>query len=486
MTYPESVRTAPFTGRVYLMFVRENAAAGESPAPRGGREPRFGPDWFDPQPFFSQEVTDWKPDETLTFGNTVAGLTGPLGELAAGAYRVQAIMRSNLDSPSIGRGSGNIYSTVRSVTIEASNLAGETPAPQPISLKLDQVVAEREFPSSARLKTIELRSRLLSDFYGRDVLMHAAVVLPPDFEEHPDARYPALYVIPGFGGDHRMAQMFMRMGAAKSAIVKIVLDPSAYTGHHVFADSENNGPRGRALVEEFIPYIEEHFRVERSGSHRYLTGMSSGGWSSLWLQVTYPDVFAGVWSFSPDPVDFRDFQGIDIYADGANMFRDAEGKRRPLARRGEEVMIWYDAFAAMDEAIGLGGQLRSFDAVFSPKGADGHPSRLWDPRTGAIDPAVAKAWQKYDIRLVLERNWPALKDKLAGKLHIIVGDRDTFYLEGAVKRLAASLKDLGSDAEVVILPGVDHGGSFSPARLAAIDQTITERFAKKDSEGLRD
>ena len=52
-----------------------------------------------------------------------------------------------------------------------------------------------------------------------------------------------------------------------------------------------------------------------------------------WFQVAYPDAFAGVWSHCPDPVDFRDFQRIDLYAPDANMFRDAKGQRRPLARR---------------------------------------------------------------------------------------------------------------------------------------------------------
>ena len=41
--------------------------------------------------------------------------------------------------------------------------------------------------------------------------------------------------------------------------IRVVLDPDCGTGHHVFADSATNGPRGTALVEEFIPYIERTF-----------------------------------------------------------------------------------------------------------------------------------------------------------------------------------------------------------------------------------
>ena len=83
-------------------------------------------------------------------------------------------------------------------------------------------------------------------------------------------------------------------------------------------------------------------------------------------------------------------------------------------------------------------------------------SKLWDRTSGTIDPAVAKAWEAYDIRLVLERNWPVLGPKLKGKLHVITGEMDTFYLEGAVKLLKESLTKLGSDAIVEIVPNRDH------------------------------
>ena len=40
----------------------------------------------------------------------------------------------------------------------------------------------------------------------------------------------------------------------------------------------------------------------------------------------------------------------------------------------------------MEDVIGDGGQLHSFEAVFSPLGHDGRPRPLWDRATGAMDP----------------------------------------------------------------------------------------------------
>ena len=95
-------------------------------------------------------------------------------------------------------------------------------------------------------------------------------------------------------------------------MVHVFLDASFTTGHHVFADSVNNGPWGRALTEEFIPHLEKQFRLIPKTSARFLTGHSSGGWSTMWLEVNYPDVFGGTWSTSPDPVDLHSFTGIDV------------------------------------------------------------------------------------------------------------------------------------------------------------------------------
>ncbi|MCH8193726.1 MAG: FtsW/RodA/SpoVE family cell cycle protein [Planctomycetes bacterium] len=108
-------------------------------------------------------------------------------------------------------------------------------------------------------------------------------------------------------------------------------------------------------------------------------------------------------------------------------------------------------------ALGHGGQLHSFEAVFSPRGKDGKPLLVWDRKTGKVNTEVAKTWEKYDIRLILERNWKTRGPKLKGKLHVFMGDADTFYLEGATILLKESHEKLKTDAVVEIHPGKNHG-----------------------------
>jgi S-formylglutathione hydrolase FrmB len=465
ITCDPAIHAQPITARVYVML---------GPA-LGLQEPRRGPNWFRPQPFFAVEARDWKPGEPLEMGESAVGFPGPLADLKPGTYRAQAVVRLNPDTHNLGDGAGNAYSQPVTFTVPAEGEAG----PGPVALKVDQVVPARVFPGTDRVKLVEHPSALLSAFHGRPIHHRAAVVLPEGLKT--GEKRPVLFIIPGFGGDHTMALGLAGRSSGPAGfgadLVRVVLDPDCGTGHHVFADSANNGPRGRALIEELVPHLEATQPILPGPSARIVTGHSSGGWSSLWLQVAYPDAFAGVWSTSPDPVDFRDFQRIDLYASNANMFRDEKGERRPLARFGETPSIWYDDFARMEDVIGDGGQLHSFEAVFSPRLPDGRARPLWDRATGAVDPETAKAWEAYDIRLVLERGWPTLGPKLKGKLHVDMGDLDTFYLEGATRKLKASLAALGSDARIELHPGKDHGSVFTRAMTDRIDREMHETLA---------
>src|SRR3546814_4636404 len=92
----------------------------------------------------------------------------------------------------------------------------------------------------------------------------------------------------------------------------VILDQHIATGTHEFADSANNGPWGAALTTEAIPALEAKYRMDARPSGRFLNGHSSGGWSTLWLQVAYPKIFGGTWPTAPDASDFHDFTNINI------------------------------------------------------------------------------------------------------------------------------------------------------------------------------
>lgn len=433
----------------------------------------MGPNWFRPEPFFARDVVGMKPGQPMVLDDQADCFPVPISKLPHGKYRLQALLDHDFYSPSPGHGAGNFYSDIQEVRIDDSTGT--------ITFDLTHVVKPAPIPETDFVKLVTLDSRLLKEFHHRQVLEKAVVVLPPSYYNNPKRKYPVFYEISGFGGTLTgMARRYR--GIKKSAennrfeYIHVLLTGECKWGHHVYANSATNGPRGDALVKEMIPLIDSKFRTVRDARARYVGGHSSGGWSSIWLQVNYPDQFGGLWSSSPDPVDFRDYQQTNLYASPPrSIYFFPDGSRKPLARRGEQVMIWYNDFAKMDDTLGRGGQLRSFEAVFSPLDENGQPAKMWDRETGKVNPKVVQAWKKYDIQLILRNRWKDLSPKLKGKLHILMGTEDTFYLEGATRLLRDSLRELGSDAEVNLVPG-SHGSVLTREYFAGRTRQMEELF----------
>ena len=161
----------------------------------------------------------------------------------------------------------------------------------------------------------------------------------------------------------RLRAFYQRMKAGKMPeMIWVLLDESSLTGTHEFADGVNNGPWGTAFTSELIPYLENQYRMDAHVSGRFLQGHSSGGWATLWLQVTYPKIFGGTWSTSPDPSDFHAFSTIDLYAADANMYRRADGSAQPIMRMHGSVLATMEELPQhMESVLGdYGGQLGSF------------------------------------------------------------------------------------------------------------------------------
>jgi S-formylglutathione hydrolase FrmB len=208
-------------------------------------------------------------------------------------------------------------------------------------------------------------------------------------------------------------------------------------------------------VEELLPAVERELRGLGEREARLLVGHSSGAWGALWLMLHFPDTFGACWASSPDPLDFHDFMGVDLYAEGANLFRDERGQPRPFAVLDRVSAIGYLREHSDRERVLRGGPLAYFEAILGPRGADGRPARLWDRGSGAIDPAVARAWARQDLSRLLQRRWDELGPKLAGRVTVTVGDRDTYLLRGSVERFQRAVTSLGGGLRVRVMPG-DH------------------------------
>jgi hypothetical protein len=423
-------------GRLFIILSRTN-----SPEPRFSLQDT-GPDA--PQTL-AQDLHGFGPGKVvLPQTNTFSFPLQQLAQLPSGDYFAQAVFDWNRDlrmpdAPS------NLFTTPLKIHFEP----GQT---QHVALQLTSQIPAENLPADAsQLRFVKIQSRLLSEFYGRPIFLRAGIVLPRDFKAEDSRRYPLWVQIGGFATRYDIVRNLMKQGSHFCKVwladetprfILLQLDGAGPYGDPYYVNSANNGPYGDALVQELIPFVESNFHAIGKPTARVLSGTSTGGWVCLALQIFYPDFFNGAWSSSPDPVDFRAYELVNIYKDD-NAYVNRHGNERPSQRDlGGDVVLTMRREAGVENLLGRGnsytlsgGQWGAWNAVFSPRGADGLPVPLWDPQTGHIDHSVAQQWKKYDLRLLLEENWKTLAPKLRGKLHIAAGEADDYFLNDAVHLL---------------------------------------------------
>jgi enterochelin esterase-like enzyme len=431
-------------------------------------EPRLtiGRTGMDASPIFAKDVKEFSNASTAVIDDTaVAFPIANLSKLEAGEYFVQAVFDNNIDLKSVNA-EGNLYSAVQKAPLDSQQ--GGT-----IKLTLTQKVPPEQLPADSEfVKYVKLKSQLLSHFHGRDIYLRAGVILPKDFAKEPTRKYPLRVHIGGYGSRYTGVQRLMQTPEFQSAwdsddgprMLVVHLDGDGPYGDCYQVNSDNNGPFGDAVTQELIPYIEQQFRGIGQSYARVVDGGSTGGWVSLALQVFYPDFFNGTWSYCPDGVDFRGFQLIDIYKD-KNAYVNQYGFERPSARdTSGEVRYTIRHECQMENVLGAGDswamsgqQWGAWNATYGPRGDDRRPKPLWQPQTGEIDRSVVEHWKKYDLRMVMQNNWPGLAPKLKGKIHIWVGEADNYFLNNAVHLLDDFLSKAEPPAEAKIFYGAGKG-----------------------------
>ena len=438
-------------------------------------------------PFFGIDVEQLPPGRAAIVDSRAPGYpANSLKDVPAGDYYVQALANvytqfhrsdghtiwahmDQWEGQHFTRSPGNLSSAVQRVHLDPA-------AGYDVKLELTKVLPSAEVPpDTAWVQRVKIQSPLLTKFWGHPMYIGATVLLPKGYNEHPGDHYSVIYIQGHFGlnapfgfsdgtavgrgggraGSAEFSQAWMSDNFPRMIAVTFQ-HPTPYFDDSYAVNSANNGPYGDALLQELIPYLEEHFRMIRAPYARVLTGGSTGGWESLALQVLHPDFFGGTWTMYPDPVDFRRYQLVDIYSDD-NAFI-APGyefmvPERPMMRTPEgQVTQTMRQMSQLEEVLGSHGrsaqQFEAWEAVYGPVGEDGYPRPLFDKRTGKIDRSVATYMREhgYDLAAYMKANWAKLGPQWKGKLHLYVGDMDNYYLNLAVYLLEDYLKTTDSDA----------------------------------------
>ena len=458
IVFTKEARSEPVTGMVYVAISRDNARSPiEQTSPTG-------------VPLFSRYVEALVPGTAAAITSADRGHpVQSLRDLPAGEYWMQPFVNVYTRFPRADghtvwlhndqwegqnwkRSPGNLLGDPVKVSFDPKS-------PTPIRLVATRAIAPIQPPAdTAMVKRIRLQSAILSKWWGQPIYLGATVLLPKDYDKHPDVRYPVNYIQDhfslaapgGFGRGGDFDRFWLAADTPRFLYVTLQ-HPSPYYDDSYGVNSENNGPYGDAIIKELIPAVEEKFRAIREPWARMLSGGSTGGWIAAAHQVLYPDFYGGSFALCPDSVDFEYHQIVNIYKDENAYYVDKGWTKveRPSERRPDgniEGMMkdenWYEL--VVGDKSRSGGQWDIWEATYSPVGPDGYPKRLWNKTTGVIDKSVAEQWKKYDLLHILRNNWPALGPRIADKLHFYIGDMDSFYLNDAVERLNEFLSEVNN------------------------------------------
>lgn len=482
VSFAKARSSQPLDGRVLLLLSTDGS---DEPRMQINDSPRS-------QMVFGLDIDGLNPDQPAILSDNAFGYpVRYLRDVPPGDYFVQAVLhryetfhRSDGHTVKLpmdrGEGQhwnlapGNLYSAPRKISIGKSS--------DPITVVLDQEIAAIPDPQDTKyIRHVKIKSDLLSKFWGRPIFLSANVLVPEEFDSHPNVHFPLIIAEDHFNHDfggfrtvppdpnlkpdyserfhvsgynriqqeeaYKFYQQWISPTFPRILIAEIN-HANPYYDDSYAVNSANLGPYGDAIETELIPAIEKQFRGIGQGWARFAYGGSTGGWEAMAVQMFYPDHYNGAFVACPDPVDFHSYVTANLYDDKNAFFMDGAHTRIPQPAMRDYLGRTFITMQGVNQyELALGSHGRSgeqFDiwqAVFGPVGADGYPKPIFNKETGDIDKSVAAYWKEnYDLSAILQRDWQTLGPKLQGKLHIYVGSADTYFLTNAVYYLEDFLK----------------------------------------------
>ena len=193
VSLPAQQSSTPLDGRLYVLLSTDDK-----------KEPRFEiSDDPDTQQFFGADVEGLAPGTAAFVDSTAVGYPAEsLACIPAGDYYVQGLLNiyqtyhlANGHTvklpPEKGEGQqwnkkpGNLFSKPQKLHID--------PADGVVKISLTEKIPPLEEPKDTKyVKHLQIKSELLSKFWGTPVSIGAIVLLPEGFDQHPDAHYPVI------------------------------------------------------------------------------------------------------------------------------------------------------------------------------------------------------------------------------------------------------------------------------------------------------
>jgi S-formylglutathione hydrolase FrmB len=130
-----------------------------------------------------------------------------------------------------------------------------------------------------------------------DYPVEYSVYLPPDYDIS-QRSYPVLYLLHGYSDDETgwiqfgEANMTADRGIANGDFPPcIIIMPDGKVSWYVNS-YDGKDPWEDMFIEEFIPYVENKYRIRQKKEFRAIAGLSMGGYGALTLSMRNPEMFS--------------------------------------------------------------------------------------------------------------------------------------------------------------------------------------------------
>jgi enterochelin esterase-like enzyme len=166
-----------------------------------------------------------------------------------------------------------------------------------------------------------------------------AVYLPPDYETS-ERSYPVLYLLHGGGDDQtgwvqfgevlRIADEAITCG---TATVMVIVMPDANEGKRgYFNDIKGEWRYEDFFFEEFLPYVENEYRIKGEKRYRAVAGLSMGGGGTFMYALHHPELFSSACPLSAScgPLTLDD---MDQYLKRREIQADSEEQKEAYFKR---------------------------------------------------------------------------------------------------------------------------------------------------------
>ena len=154
------------------------------------------------------------------------------------------------------------------------------------------------------LQSVEAQSRTDCNVVNSRILkqtLHYCVQLPPDYDasDAKQRRYPVLYFLHGLGQNEQT--LFSTGGWSLIEDLRrqrkiddfLIVAPEG--GRSFYINSADNSFRySDFFLQEFIPHIENRYRIRPGRQSRAVTGVSMGGYGALRFAFAHPELFSAV------------------------------------------------------------------------------------------------------------------------------------------------------------------------------------------------